>query len=180
MLLVVGSNWLVDSATAFARYLGVSDVVIGLTVVAVGTSLPELVTSVVAVYRGERDIAVGNVVGSNIFNLMGVLGLASLAAPAGIQVPEAVIRFDIPVMIAVAFACLPIFFTDGVISRSEGALLLGYYAAYTLYLVLAAAHHDTLPRYSAVMLYFVMPLTVITLCLVTVREIRRKMNRTST
>src|SRR5690606_7380464 len=81
VLLVVGSNLLVEGATTLARALGLSELVIGLTVVAVGTSLPELATSVMAAYKGERDIAVGNIVGSNIFNLLCVLGLASLVSP---------------------------------------------------------------------------------------------------
>jgi cation:H+ antiporter len=174
VLLVLGSRWLVDSAVLFAQYLGVSELVIGLTIVAAGTSLPEVVTSVIAAVRGERDIAVGNVVGSNIFNIMGVLGCASIVAPTGIEVAPAVSRFDIPVMIIVAFACLPIFYTGGSISRKEGALFLGYYASYTLYLVLAASHHDALPRYSAVMLYFVTPLTMVTLIIVALREMRSR------
>ncbi len=179
VLLVLGSRWLVDSAVSFAEYLGVSELVVGLTIVAAGTSLPEVVTSVIAAIRGERDIAVGNVVGSNIFNMMGVLGLASIVAPTGIEVSTAVIGFDLPVMIAVALACLPIFFTGGLISRQEGALLLGYYVAYTLYLVLAASHHDALPEFSAVMLYFVIPLTVVTVFIVTLREISSRKQRRS-
>lgn len=171
-LLVLGSQWLVDSAVAFAQVLGVSELIIGLTIVAAGTSMPEVVTSVIAAVRGERDIAVGNVVGSNIFNIMGVLGLASVIAPTGIDVLPALVGFDLPVMIAVAFACLPIFFTGGVISRVEGAFLLVYYVAYTLYLVLAATHHDALPEFSAVMLYFVLPITASTLLTVAVRELR--------
>jgi cation:H+ antiporter len=174
VLLVLGSRWLVDSAVSFAQYLGVSELVIGLTIIAAGTSLPEVVTSVIAAIRGERDIAVGNVVGSNIFNIMGVLGFTSIVAPTGIEVSTAVIGFDMPVMIAVALACLPIFFTGGVISRQEGALLLGYYVAYTLYLILAASHHDTLPGFSAVMLYFVIPLTVVTLIIAALREMRSR------
>lgn len=174
VLLVIGSRWLVDSAVYFAEYLGISELVVGLTIVAAGTSLPEVVTSVIAALRGERDIAVGNVIGSNIFNIMGVLGIASIVAPTGIEVSNAVISFDLPVMIAVALACLPIFFTGGVISRKEGALLLGYYVAYTLYLVLAASHHDALSEFSAVMLYFVIPLTVVTVFIVTLREIRSR------
>ena len=173
-LLVLGSRWLVDGAVSFAQYLGVSELVVGLTIVAAGTSLPEVVTSVIAAIRRERDIAVVNVVGTNIFNIMGVLGLASTVAPTGIDVTTAVIGFDIPVMIVVALACLPIFFTGGVISRQEGLLLLGYYVAYTLYLVLAASHHDALPRFSAVMLYFVIPLTVVTMIMVALREIRSR------
>ena len=176
-LLVLGSRWLVDSAVSFAQYLGVSELVIGLTIVAAGTSLPEVVTSIVAALRGERDIAVGNVVGSNLLNIMGVLGVAGLAAPGGIEVSAAAIRFDLPVMIAVAFACLPIFFTGGAISRQEGALLLGYYLAYMLYVVLAASHHDSLPGFGAAMLYFVIPLTVVTMLIVAMREIISRKRR---
>lgn len=174
LLLVLGSRWLVDSAVSFARYLGVTELVIGLTIVAAGTSLPEVVTSVIAAIRGERDIAVGNVVGSNIFNMMAVLGIASVAAPEGIAVSPAVTGFDIPVMIAVSFACLPIFFTGGMISRQEGILFLAYYAAYTLYLILAASDHDALPVFSAVMMYFVIPLTLVTIVIIALRELRGK------
>jgi cation:H+ antiporter len=177
VLLVLGSRWLVDSAVSFAQYLGVSELVVGLTIVAAGTSLPEVVTSIIAAIRGERDIAVGNVVGSNIFNIMGVLGFASIVAPTGIDVSAAVIGFDIPVMIGVALVCLPIFFTGGTISRQEGLLLLGYYVAYTLYLVMAASHHDALPKYSAVMLYIVIPLTVFTMILAARREMRNRKKR---
>ena len=173
VLLVLGSRWLVDSAVAFAQHLGVSELVIGLTIVAAGTSLPEVVTSVLAALKGERDIAVGNVVGSNIFNLMGVLGLASIIAPSGIDVSPAVIGFDLPVMIAVAFACLPIFFTGGVITRLEGGVLLAYYGIYTLYLIMAATHHDALAGFSSVMLYFVLPLTAVTLVVVAAQEMRK-------
>ncbi len=171
-MLVLGSRWLVDSAVAMARYLGVSELVIALTVVAAGTSLPEVVTSAIAAARGETDIAVGNVVGSSLFNILGVLGLASLLAPGGIGITDAVIGFDLPIMIVIAFACLPVFFTGGRISRGEGALFLGYYVAYTLYLILAAAEHDALPRFSAVMLYFALPLTLVTLVVVALHELR--------
>lgn len=172
ILLVLGSRWLVDAAVSFARYLGVSELVIGLTIIAAGTSLPEVVTSLIAAWRGERDIAVGNVVGSNIFNIMGVLGLCAVVAPAGISVAPALLSFDLPLMFVVALACLPIFFTGGKISRQEGGLLLAYYVAYTLYLILAASHHAALPRFSAVMLYFVVPLTFITLLVVLARQLR--------
>src|SRR5690606_28032621 len=95
LLLVIGSGWLVDGAVALARYFGVSDLVIGLTIIAAGTSLPELATSVTATIRGERDIAVGNVVGSNVFNIMGVLGVAALAAPNELAVAPAMLTFDL-------------------------------------------------------------------------------------
>lgn len=176
-LLIVGSRWLVDSAVAIATTMGVSDLVIGLTIIAAGTSLPEVVTSVIASLRGERDIAVGNVVGSNLFNLMGVLGLAGIIAPGGIAISPAVITFDLPVMIAVAFACLPIFFTGGEISRWEGAILLAYYAAYTTYVIFAATAHDALDAFSATMLYFVIPLTAITLGVLALRATRGGANK---
>ena len=162
-LLVLGAGWLVDSAVAFARVMGVSDLVIGLTVVAVGTSMPEIATSLIAALRGQRDIAVGNVVGSNIFNLLAVLGAAGVVSTSGLGVPDAARNFDLWVMLAVAFACLPILLTGREIARWEGGVFLGYYAAYVLYLILAAQQHDSLPAYSSIMLSYVMPLTVVTL-----------------
>lgn len=172
ILLAQGSQWFVDGAVALARVLGLSQLIIGLTIVAVGTSLPEVATSVVASLRGERDIAVGNIVGSNIFNILSVLGLTSLTVSDGVNVSPAALRFDIPVMIAVAVACLPIFFTGHVIARWEGVLFLGYYAAYTLYLILDATEHDMLPGFSAVMMAFVVPLTVVTLLILVLRAVR--------
>ena len=171
-LLVLGSRWLVQSALVMARALGVSELVIGLTIIAAGTSLPEVATSLVAAVRGQRDIAVGNVVGSNILNILAVLGLTSLAAPGGLAVSGAALRFDIPVMIGVAVACLPIFFTGARISRWEGLLFLGYYAAYTVRLLMGATGHASLPAFDTAMLYFVIPLTAVTLGLVSWRAWR--------
>ncbi|MCE8016545.1 calcium/sodium antiporter [Halomonas sp. MCCC 1A17488] len=176
-MLVAGSRLFVDAAVVLATWLGVSEQVIGLTVVAAGTSLPEVVTSIVAALRGQRDIAVGNVVGSNIFNLLGVLGLAGLIAPAGIAVTDAMLSLDIPVMLAVAVACLPICFTASAINRWEGAVLLGYYVAYTAYLILAATQHDALAGFSTLMLYFVLPITGLTLTVLAVPELRRTTKR---
>jgi cation:H+ antiporter len=172
--LVLGSRWLVDAAIVLARESGLSELVIGLTIVAAGTSLPEVATSVLASWRGERDIAVGNVVGSNIFNILTVLGISSLVAPAGITVPAAAVRFDIPIMIAAAVACLPIFFTGHVIARWEGALFLAYYVAYTVFLTLAATTHDLLPAFSRIMLLFAIPLTTATLLVLAWRATRRR------
>ncbi|MGF1514149.1 MAG: calcium/sodium antiporter [Elainellaceae cyanobacterium] len=172
-MLTLGSDWLVKGAITMARAIGVSNFVIGLTVVALGTSLPELVTSVVASLKGERDMAVGNVVGSNIFNILAVLGVASLVSPGGIDVSPAALNFDIPVMIAVAIACLPIFFSGNVISRWEGWLFLAYYAAYTTYLILKATDHDALPIFSTVLIGFVIPLTVVTLATIAWRSRKR-------
>jgi cation:H+ antiporter len=120
--------------------------------------------------RGERDIAVGNVVGSSLFNLLGILGIAALATPGGLSVAPALVNFDIPVMIAVAFACLPIFATGQRIARWEGALFLGYYVAYVGYLILAATRHDALESFTATMLGFVLPLTGVTLLVLWARH----------
>jgi len=141
--------------------MGVSELVIGLTIVAAGTSMPEVATSIVAALRGQRDIAIGNVVGSNIFNLLGVLGVSAMVADTGVAVPGAALGFDIPVMFGVALACLPIFFTGGRISRTEAALLLGYYVAYIAFLILASLEHAALPTWRIAMLGFVMPLTAV-------------------
>jgi cation:H+ antiporter len=172
-LLVVGARWLVDAAVATAAALGVSELVIGLTVVAAGTSLPEAATSVLAAARGERDIAVGNVVGSSIFNLLAVLGLGSVIAPDGVPVSPGALTFDMPVMVAVAVAALPIFFTGYTIARWEGAVFLAYYAAYTTYLVLDAAEHDALPAFGGAMVWFALPLTALTLVVLAVRAVRQ-------
>ena len=169
-LLIMGSRWLVSSAIDIARSFGVSELLIGLTIVSVGTSLPELATSVMASIRGERDIAVGNVLGSNIFNILAVLGIAGMIAPDGIIVSEAAIEFNAPVAVAVAFACLPIFYSGSQIDRWEGLLFTFYYFAYTSYLILDATNHDSLPIYTTVMLFFIIPLTVITLITVTLQE----------
>jgi len=171
LLLVIGSRWFLNGAVSLARSFGVSEFVIGLTLVAAGTSLPEVATSVVAAIRGERDIAVGNVVGSNIFNILAVLGLSAVFAPGGINVSSSALHFDLPVMIAVAVACLPIFFTGNVIARWEGFLFFGYYSAYVAYLIIGSKHHDLLPIFSYVMLVFVIPLTILTLIVVTIRSI---------
>jgi cation:H+ antiporter len=176
-LLVVGANWLVDAAVAMARAIGVSELVIGLTIVAAGTSAPEAATSIMAALRGERDIAVGNVVGSSIFNILCVLGIAGVVSPTGIDVAPAALAFDIPVMVAVAVACLPIFLTGHRIARWEGALFFFYYVAYAAYLILAATEHGALPAFSRVMLLFVLPLTVVTLLVLMVRALRGRAAR---
>jgi len=171
-LLVLGSGWLVDSASTLARMFGVSELIIGLTLVAVGTSLPELATSIMAGLRGETDLAVGSAVGSNIFNLLLVLGLTAFLAPAAVHIAPSALAFDFPVMLAAAAAALPIFFTGYKVARWEGYLFLGYYLAYCLYLYLDAAGHDLLPLFSRTMLWFVLPLTLITLAVILWRERR--------
>lgn len=172
VLLISGANWLVKMSVLIARELGVSELVISLSLVAVGTSLPEIATSLTAALRGEREIAVGNAVGSNIFNILAVLGTAAVVAPGGINVPAAALGFDIPVMIAVAIACLPVFFTDHRITRFEGWLFLAYYFAYVAYIFLDAQDHDALPIFSNVMLTFIIPFTTLVLLVAVVRQIR--------
>lgn len=160
-LLILGSRWMVDSAVTMARFFGLSELVIGLTIVAAGTSLPEVAASIIAALRGERDIAVGNVVGSNIFNVLCILGITSIIAPGGVGVAQTALWFDIPVMIAVAIACLPIFFTGWVVSRREGWLLLSYYVAYTGYVLLAATQHAALPIVATALGSVALPLTAL-------------------
>jgi cation:H+ antiporter len=172
-LLVIGSEWLVNGAVTIASAMGVSELVISLTIIAAGTSLPEVATSIIAGLRGERDIAVGNVVGSNLFNILVVIGAAGMVSRDGLLVAAPAINFDIPVMVAAAVLCLPIFFLNYRIGRWEGALFLGYYIFYTLYLVLATSQHDALPAFSMVMMYLVIPLTFGTVGFALLRELLR-------
>jgi len=174
LLLSFGANWLVTGATDIARSLGMSELLIGLTILAAGTSLPEVAASILASLRGERDIAVGNVIGSNIFNIMCVLGLSAAVSPAGVDVSDTALRLDMPVMIAVAVACLPIFYTGHVIDRWEGILFFAYYCGYITYLVLAATIPNLGRTFGFVMLAFVLPLTAITLVLGVVRALRAR------
>ncbi len=177
VLLVLGSKWLVGGSVTIAQRLGVSQLMIGLTIVAVGTSLPEIVTSILAGLRGHSEIAVGNVVGSNILNILAVLGLSSIVAPEGIAVSRDALYLDIPVMIAVSVACLPIFFTQYRIDRWEGYLFFGYYLAYTAYLIVHATHPAREHTLSVVMLGVVVPLTALTLLIGVVRAWPEQMGR---
>ncbi len=174
IMLVAGARWLVDSAVLFAEAAGVSELVIGLTVVAIGTSLPEITTSIVAAIRRERELVISSVVGSNILNILAVLGITGVILPDPIAVSDALIRFDILLLLAASFACIPIFFTGHVISRAEGALFFAYFLAYVLYLWLSSAEHLALTAYSFTMLAFVLPLTLITLATIAVRELRKR------
>ncbi len=162
-MLVFGSQALVSSASDIATDLGVSDLVIGLTVVAIGTSLPEVATSVLAAIRGQRDIAVGNAIGSNLFNLLAVLGVTAVISPDAIPIAASAVQVDIPVMVAVAVACLPIFANGYVLNRWEGTAFLVMYAGYIVWLVLDATEHASRDSYGNVVLYFVVPIVTITI-----------------
>lgn len=172
VLLVVGSQALVEAATDIARALDVSELVIGLTVVAIGTSLPEVATSVLAAVRGQRDLAVGNAIGSNLFNILAVLGVTAAISPNALEVPDGALSLDLPVMIAVAIACLPMFANGYALLRWEGALFLAFYAAYLGWLVIDAADHPIKNGYAVAIVGFMVPLSVITLIVITMREHR--------
>ncbi|PKM31975.1 MAG: sodium:calcium antiporter [Gammaproteobacteria bacterium HGW-Gammaproteobacteria-11] len=169
VMLVLGARWLVNGAVSMALSFGVSERVVALTIVAAGTSLPEVATSVMASIRGQRDIAVGNVIGSNIFNLLAVLGLAALVAPSGVVVSEAVLRFDLLVMLAVAIACLPIFISGMRIGRWEALLFLGYFILYTLHVVTSGTA-NSLPGLGSAVVFYLLPLTAVTLVLILLRD----------
>ncbi|MDT1011612.1 calcium/sodium antiporter [Plesiomonas shigelloides] len=159
--LVAGANLLVNSAVNIARAFAVSEAVIGLTIVAVGTSLPEVMTSIVASIKGQRDIAVGNVVGSNIFNLLAVLGVSGVLSSNGLAGNEQLVQQDFPVMLAVALLCVPLFFTGAILSRIEGALFFILYLAYTLFLIGGALHAPWLASVHGIIVYALIPLTVV-------------------
>lgn len=172
VLLVLASDWVVIGARDIAVQLGVSKLMIGLTIVALGTSLPEAATCVIASFRGERDIAVGNVVGSNIMNILAVLGMSAVISPNGIAVSETALHLDIPVMIIVSFACLPIFFTGHRIERWEGGLFFAYYVVYLAYLILAETNTVAARTFGSVIVLFVIPLTAVTLLVLLLRSLR--------
>lgn len=121
---------MVDASIQIARTYGISEAVIGLTIVAVGTSLPELATSVVAAYRGHPEVAVGNVVGSNIFNVLGILGITAAIKP--VTISDEMTSFDIPVMLAVSVALAVFVLLDRKMTRLIGCVLLTAYAAYVV------------------------------------------------
>lgn len=136
-VVVLGADWLVEGSVGLARTHGLSEAVIGLTIVAVGTSAPELVTTVVSTLRGDRDIAVGNLLGSSVFNLLLILGVTTIVPAGGIVVEHELTRIDLPIMVAVALLCVPVFRTDRRVSRLEGSVFVVLYLVYLAYLLLA-------------------------------------------
>jgi cation:H+ antiporter len=161
-LLVLGSNWMVDSAVEIAEGFGVSELVIGLTIVGAGTSLPELATSVLATIRGERDIAVGNVVGSNLFNMLGVLGLAGLVGDEPLPASSFVRDVDVPVMILVAAICLPVFFSGrNLMHRYEGFAFVAAYVTYVTYLVWNSSDGGAPSWYADAVWFVAVPIAIV-------------------
>jgi cation:H+ antiporter len=168
--LVAGAQALVNGATGIARVLGVSELVVGLTVVAAGTSLPELATSLVASRRGQTDIAVGNVIGSNLFNLLIVLGTTATILPVPASLAARTV--DLPVMTVVAVACLPVFFTGHRVSRWEGWVFLGGYLGYVTYLVLRGIGSPVASDLGTALAVFTLPPVLLTLIVLAARELR--------
>ncbi|MCH9627661.1 MAG: hypothetical protein S4CHLAM2_13030 [Chlamydiales bacterium] len=173
-LLAVGSELLVRSATEIAHYFGLSELLIGLTIVAVGTSLPELATLLSALKKGETDIAVGSIVGSNLFNLLAVVGLAALFSPTPIEIPQKAVVFDLPILVGVSIATLPIFLTGHLISRWEGLLFLFYYCLYLVFLIMERNFIHYLPYFTTACIFFILPLTLLTLLIGVARHFRQK------
>ena len=132
--LVYGAGWLVDSAVSIARDFGVSEATIGLTIVAVGTSLPELATTLIAARRGQSQIGIGNIIGSNIFNILGILGVTATVAP--IPVAAGFVQTDIPLMIAISLVLSVMLLAVRRIGRAHGIAALALYAGYTAWLIL--------------------------------------------
>jgi cation:H+ antiporter len=173
-LLVFGGHLLVGASVVIALDLGLSERVIGLTVIAVSTSLPALTTSVIAAFRGERDIAVGNVIGSNLFNLLGVLGVTALVAPMPLSVSPNALSFDLPVMLGVAALCLPLFYSGYRITRVEGLLLLALYLAYGLHIVSFTTGMPLADKLERLMVHFILPLLAAFILFSTFRAWRRQ------
>jgi cation:H+ antiporter len=176
-VLVLGAKLFVDGAVSLAQAWGISELVIAVTIVAAGTSLPEAATSIVAGLQGRRDIAIGNVVGSNIFNILNVLGFGTLVTRNGMNVAEEALALDLPIMVGVAMVCLPIFFTGQTVGRLEGLLLFGYYLAYTTNLGLAVTHSPYLSVFRQAMLWGIIPLTVLLLAIRMLQHILHRQER---
>jgi cation:H+ antiporter len=174
ILLVLGARWLVQSAVEIASAWGVSEAIIGLTIIAMGTSLPEVMTSIVAALKGERDIAIGNVVGSNIFNVLCVLGISGVVSPTPLLAGAQMAQIDIPVMLGVAALCAPLFFTGAIVSRIEGALFLVLYGAYVWLLIAMALALDYLPSLQAGIFYGLLPAVALFVVVSLVVDLRRK------
>ncbi len=133
LLLSFGSRILVNGSQTLATLLGVNEIVIGLTILATGTSLPELITSIIAAFKGKTDLAIGNIIGSNLLNQLLILGSCSIfSGSKGLVIDQSLIKVDLPFMVLTTFACLPIFWSKGEITRIEGFILLNLYIFYIL------------------------------------------------
>ena len=140
--LILGAQWLVFGSVSLAQILGISNTIIGLTIVAAGTSLPEVATSVVATYRGEKELAIGNVIGSNTFNLLGITGCAAMVSTGGLPVEPSMLWVHIPVMVLATVILVPMMFTGKSVNRWEGVLLLLGYVVFNAYIVMDALSRE--------------------------------------
>ncbi len=170
--LIWGASWVVTGATELAAVFGVPEPIVGLTVLAVGTSLPEIATSVTAALRGRGDLAVGNIVGSNLYNLFLVLGVGAVLSPVALEIAESLIRFDVPLMLGAAIALLPFAATGHRIDRWEGGVFLFYWLAYMALLVLEVLGHPVRDSMWVLFAAFLVPITLVTLGVVGMRVIR--------
>ncbi|MCI3947055.1 K+-dependent Na+/Ca+ exchanger related-protein [Pseudomonas syringae] len=174
LMLTAGGHLLVSASVVMAIHLGLSERIVGLTVIAIGTSLPALMTSLIAALRGERDIAVGNVIGSNLFNLLGVLGVTALVAPVPLTISPNALVFDLPVMLGVSLLCVPLFYSGYRIDRIEGLLLLALYLTYGLHILAISTGMALASRLESGMLTFVLPVLGLIVAWRTVRAWRRQ------
>lgn len=174
LLLGLAGHLLLGAALEVATELGLSERIIGLTIIAVCTSLPELATSLIAALRGQREIAVGNVIGSNVFNLLGVLGITALVAPSPLSVSPNALVFDLPVMLGVAVLCLPVFYTGYRVTRAEGLLFLGLYLAYGLHVVSFTTGMPLAAKLEHMMLFYILPALLVFLLFSTLRAWRQQ------
>ncbi|WP_338491160.1 calcium/sodium antiporter [Pseudomonas trivialis] len=177
LVLVLAGHLLLGAAVDVASDLGLSERIVGLTLIGVGTSLPCLATSLIAALRGEREIAVGNVIGSNLFNLLGVLGLTALLAPTPLSVSPNAVDFDLPVMLGVVVLCLPVFYSGYRVTRAEGLVMLGLYLAYGLHVMAFTTGMPLAGKLEHLMLYYILPALVAFLLFSTLRAWRRQHKR---
>ncbi len=140
-MLWLGSTWLVDAAMNIGRGIGVTDLVMGLTILGIGTSTPETATAISAILRGERELGIEHIISSSIFNILGGLSLVVLWTPGGLELPTSALRLDLPVLIAAAAGCLPVFVLGRLLPRWGGAVSITLYIAYVTYLVMNATRH---------------------------------------
>ena len=173
VMLIFGARWMVESATIFAEKAGVSELLIGLTIVAVGTSLPEIVTSILAAVRGEKDLAVGSIVGSNILNILSVIGISGLFI-SGIPVQDSLLQVGYIILMAVSVLCFPIFFTGRRIKRIEGAIFLSSYILYLFYLYLDSIASSFLPSFVQWVLFGFVPVVVLYVIVALINEFKTK------
>lgn len=159
-LIVLGSNWMVDSAVSIATKLGISQLVIGLTIVSIGTSLPEVATSLTSARKGNADIAVANVMGSNLYNVLLTLGLTLVIAPNALEVSKDALSLDLPFMLAVSIVCIPIFIAGFNLTRTDGLIFLFYYVTYLAYLVMNSMGSAYAIYIEYVMIWAIVPATV--------------------